>query len=126
MPRAEQSQLDDAQQINKTLVTFNCIAFHERAGLGGIAPERNALFTGTPPALGDIRFPFPQDQGYQSRGYHLDAARRPTFSFHYGDIDVEDSFEDVRDGDGRAYFKRTLCYSPLVRSKIPKAASGGP
>jgi mono/diheme cytochrome c family protein len=53
LPRAEKPQLDDAQQINKTLVTFNCIACHERTGLGGIAPERNALFTGTLPALGD-------------------------------------------------------------------------
>ena len=52
LPRAEQP-LDDRQQINKTLVTFNCIACHERAGLGGIAPERNAFFTGTRPSLGD-------------------------------------------------------------------------
>ena len=50
---AEKPQLDDKQQIAKTLVTFNCIACHERAGLGGIAPERNAIFTGTQPALGD-------------------------------------------------------------------------
>jgi hypothetical protein len=53
LPRAEQPQLDDRQQINKTLVTFNCIACHERAGLGGITPERNAFFTGTQPSLGD-------------------------------------------------------------------------
>ena len=53
LPRAEKPQLDDAQQINKTLATFNCIACHERTGLGGISPERNALFTGTQPGLGD-------------------------------------------------------------------------
>ena len=53
LPIAEKPQLDDTQQIAKTLVTFNCIACHERTGLGGIAPERNALFTGTQPALGD-------------------------------------------------------------------------
>ena len=53
LPRAEQPQLDDQQQINKTLATFNCIACHERSGLGGIAPERNAIFTGTQPGLGD-------------------------------------------------------------------------
>jgi mono/diheme cytochrome c family protein len=51
---------------------------------------------------------FPQDQGYQFRGYHLDAARRPTFLYHYGDIAVEDYFEDVHDKDGKPYFKRTL------------------
>ena len=53
LPIAEKPQLDDSQQIAKTLVTFNCIACHERTSLGGIAPERNALFTGTQPALGD-------------------------------------------------------------------------
>ena len=53
LPIAEKPQLDDSQQIAKTLATFNCIACHERTGLGGIAPERNALFTGTQPALGD-------------------------------------------------------------------------
>ncbi len=53
LPIAEKPQLDDQQQLAKTLVTFNCIACHERTGLGGIAPERNALFTGTQPALGD-------------------------------------------------------------------------
>lgn len=63
LPRAEKPQLDDAQQIRKTLVTFNCIACHERTGLGGIAPERNALFTGTQPALGDQgRLPPPLSQ----------------------------------------------------------------
>lgn len=52
--------------------------------------------------------PFPQDHGYQFRGYHLDAARRPTLLYHYGEIAVEDFFEDVRGPDGKAYFKRTL------------------
>ena len=63
LPRAEHLELDDKQQINKTLATFNCIACHERTGLGGIAPERNALFTGTHPALGDQgRLPPPLTQ----------------------------------------------------------------
>lgn len=53
LPQAEQPSLDDRQAIHKTLATFNCTACHERAGLGGIAPERNALFTGTQPGLGD-------------------------------------------------------------------------
>jgi mono/diheme cytochrome c family protein len=53
LPHAERPQLDDRQRLDKTLVTFNCIACHERAGVGGIAPERNALFTGTQPSLGD-------------------------------------------------------------------------
>ncbi|MDB5332085.1 MAG: hypothetical protein JWP03_3236 [Phycisphaerales bacterium] len=53
---------------------------------------------------------FPQDHGYQFRGYHLDATRRPTLLYHYGDVAVEDFFEDVRDKDGKAYFKRTLTF----------------
>ena len=53
LPRAEGRRLDDRQRLEKTLVTFNCIACHDRAGLGGIAPERNVLFTGTREALGD-------------------------------------------------------------------------
>ena len=63
LPRPELPKFDDKQQINKSLATFNCIACHERAGLGGIAPERNALFTGTQPALGDQgRLPPPLTQ----------------------------------------------------------------
>ena len=60
------------------------------------------------PYKGKANHAFPQDHGYQFRGYHLDAARRPTLRYHYGDIAVEDFFEDARDKDGKAYFKRTL------------------
>ncbi|MEY4199267.1 MAG: hypothetical protein RLZZ265_1007 [Verrucomicrobiota bacterium] len=60
------------------------------------------------PYKGKTSYAFPQDHGYQFRGYHLDAARRPTFLYHYGDIAVQDYFEDARDKDGKAYFKRTL------------------
>jgi len=47
------SPLDEGQRIKKTLTTFNCIACHERSGLGGIAPNRNAFFSGTSPEMGD-------------------------------------------------------------------------
>jgi cytochrome c553 len=53
LPHAESLKLSDAQRVDKTLVTFNCLACHERTGLGGPAPERAALFSGTQPALGD-------------------------------------------------------------------------
>jgi mono/diheme cytochrome c family protein len=62
------------------------------------------------PYKGKTSYPFPQDQGYQFRGYHLDALRRPKFLYQYGDIAVEDGFEDVRDKSGKAYFKRTLSF----------------
>ncbi|MEY3769016.1 MAG: hypothetical protein RLZZ11_2086, partial [Cyanobacteriota bacterium] len=45
-PTAEQS-------LHAELSRLNCIACHERRGLGGVPAERNALFTGTAPALGD-------------------------------------------------------------------------
>ncbi len=60
------------------------------------------------PYKGKTNHPFPQDHGYQFRGYHLDAARKPTFRYDYGEISVEDIFEDVRARDGKAYFKRTI------------------
>jgi mono/diheme cytochrome c family protein len=53
LPQAEHPQLDDKQRLNKTLITFNCIACHERSGLGGLTPEHYAHFTGTQPILGD-------------------------------------------------------------------------
>jgi len=60
------------------------------------------------PYKGKTNYLFPQDHGYQFRGYHLDAARKPTFLYRYGQITVEDHFEDLRDENGKAYFKRTL------------------
>lgn len=69
------------------------------------------------PYKGKTNHPFPQDHGYQFRGYHLDAARRPTLLYHYGDIAVEDFFEDVRDQDGKAYFKRTLRFDAPVEQE---------
>ena len=38
------------------------------------------------PYKGKTNYPFPQDHGYQFRGYHLDALRRPTFLYDYGPI----------------------------------------
>ncbi len=60
------------------------------------------------PAKGKTNYIFPQDHGYQYRGYHLDSLRRPTFRYQYGDIAVDEFFEDVRGKDGKAYFKRSL------------------
>lgn len=60
------------------------------------------------PFKGKTNYTFPQDHGYQFRGYHLDNLRRPTFRYQYGNIAVEDFFEDVRDQAGQAYFKRTI------------------
>lgn len=66
------------------------------------------------PYKGKTNYTFPQDQGYQFRGYHLDALRRPTFNYMYGDISVSEFFEDVRGADGKAYFKRTFSFDALT------------
>jgi hypothetical protein len=78
------------------------------------------------PYKGKTNHAFPQDHGYQFRGYHLDAARRPTLLYHYGDIAVEDFFEDARDKDGKAYFKRTLRFdTPVEQSPFYFRAAAG-
>ena len=56
----EKEQLSEADRIDKTLVSFQCISCHSRADLGGVSPERNALFTGSKNELGnDGRIPPP-------------------------------------------------------------------
>jgi mono/diheme cytochrome c family protein len=78
------------------------------------------------PYKGKTNYPFPQDHGYQFRGYHLDGLRRPTFLYHYGDVAVEDFFEDVGNKDGKAWFKRTFRFEAR-EAQLPfyfRAASG--
>ena len=48
----EAVELTDAQHIDLTLTTFNCVACHQRGGLGGIAPDRDEYFLTTNPNLG--------------------------------------------------------------------------
>ncbi|MEI6234205.1 MAG: cytochrome c [Planctomycetota bacterium] len=77
----------------------------------GVPFERLKTLDDNWPYKGKTNYPFPQDHGYQFRGYHLDTLRRPTFYYLYGDIAVEDFFEDVRGKDGKAFFKRTLTFT---------------
>ena len=63
------------------------------------------------PAKGKTTFGFPQNLGYQFRGYDLDVLRRPTFHYEYGDVKVDDRFEDVIGADGRAFLRRTLRFT---------------
>ncbi|MDA0811232.1 MAG: c-type cytochrome, partial [Verrucomicrobia bacterium] len=53
LPLIDAGSFTDHQMVDKTLAALNCIACHDRDGLGGISPERNAYFTGTAEALGD-------------------------------------------------------------------------
>ena len=36
LPEVDNAIFNDAQMIDKTLVAFNCLACHEREGLGGV------------------------------------------------------------------------------------------
>jgi len=78
------------------------------------------------PYKGKTNYTFPQDHGYQFRGYRLDALRRPTFTYRYGDIAVEEFFEDVRGTDGTAFFRRTFQFdAPEAQQPFHfRAASG--
>ncbi len=42
-----------ADKISHTLVALNCIGCHQRDTMGGVEPERSALFLGTQPEMGD-------------------------------------------------------------------------
>ncbi len=70
---------------------------------------------------------FPQDHGYRFRGYQLDRKKRPTFIYDYGDMRVEDYFEDILDEAKNAYFRRTLTFeSPAAQEMFYfRAAAGG-
>lgn len=78
------------------------------------------------PSKGKTNHAFPQDLGYEFRGYSLDAKRRPTFRYNYGDIAVEDFFEDVRGEDGRGFFRRTLRFTaPAAQEMFQFRAAAG-
>ncbi|MEM7012399.1 MAG: hypothetical protein AAF585_13050, partial [Verrucomicrobiota bacterium] len=78
------------------------------------------------PYKGKTDYLFPHDQGYQYRGYSLDSDKRPTFRYHYGEVAVEDFFEDRLDEEGNAYFIRRLTFA-AEEAQTPfffRAASG--
>lgn len=78
------------------------------------------------PYKGKTNQAFPQDHGYEFRGYSLDAKRRPTFRYTYGAVSVEDFFEDVRGEDGRAFFRRTLRFrTPAPQEAFQFRAAAG-
>ena len=90
-------------------------SFHPKGGdrvsfAPGIPFHRLKSLEGNWPYKGKTNYTFPQDQGYQFRGYYLDSLRRPTFRYQYGEIAVEEFFEDVRGKDGKAFFKRRFTF----------------
>lgn len=70
------------------------------------------------PYKGKTDYLFPHNHGYQYRGYALNKEKRPTFRYHYGDIAVEDFFEDVLDDEGNAFFRRTMTFTAPAVQKM--------
>ena len=77
----------------------------------GIPFHRPASMEDPWPYKGKTNYLFPHDHGYQYRGYFLNQEKRPTFMYRYGELAVEDFFEDVLEGDAGAFFRRTLTFS---------------
>lgn len=70
------------------------------------------------PYKSKTNYTFPQDHGYKFLGYRLDEQRRPTFQFRYGDIVVDDFFEDVSEGGEGAKFIRTFSFDTPKAQKL--------
>lgn len=83
----------------------------------GVPFHRLASLDGPWPYKGKTNYLFPQDHGYQYRGYFLDQERRPTFLYRYGEIAVEDFFKDLLDEAGKAFFRRTLTFAAPTRQE---------
>jgi mono/diheme cytochrome c family protein len=102
-------QLWKGEFANVDLGSFQPRALDTMASLpAGVPFHRLKSLEDNWPAKGKTTFGFPQNLGYQFRGYDLDAARRPTFHYEYGEVKVDDRFEDMVDAAGVAFFRRTL------------------
>lgn len=51
-----------------------------------------------------------QAEGFAFKGYTLDATRRPTFRYAFGDVLIEDVFLDRREPAGRPHFVRSIAF----------------
>ena len=104
-------QLWKGEFVNVQMGSFRPLGTDSITFPPGIPFHRLASLEDNWPYKGKTNHTFPHDQGYQFRGYHLDAMRRPTFRYLYGNVAVLDYFEDTKDKDGKAFFKRTLTFN---------------
>lgn len=70
------------------------------------------------PYKGKTDYLFPQDHGYEYRGYVLNKDKRPRFHYHYGEIAVEDFFDDLLDQEGQAFFRRRMVFTTEVAQEM--------
>jgi len=102
-------QLWKGEFVNVDLGSFQPRAGDTLAALPAGVPFHRRKSPDEPwPMKGKTTFGFPQNLGYQFRGYDLDASRRPTFHYEYGAVKVDDQFADLADASGQAFFRRTL------------------
>lgn len=102
-------QLWKGEFVNVDLGSFQPRALDTMAALPAGVPFHRRKSPDEPwPTKGKTTFGFPQNLGYQFRGYDLDASRRPTFHYEYGTVKVDDQFADLADESGQAFFRRTV------------------
>ncbi len=70
------------------------------------------------PYKSKTNYTFPQDHGYQFLGYRLDDLRRPTFQYRYGEILIDDFFEDILLENGTSKFVRTFSFDSPEKPEL--------
>ncbi len=127
----------DSEEMNLRLLWKGRFATANPNSFSAIGDQRIAFSPGIPfyrlktlddnwPYKRQTDYLFPQDHGYRFGGYYLGEQKRPTFMYRYGDIRVEESFEDVLDEKQNAYFRRTFTFdAPAAQEKFYFRAATG-
>lgn len=120
----------DSQEMNLCLLWKGKFARVNPGSFSAIGDNRISFAAGIPfhrletlddnwPYKRKTDYLFPQDHGYRFGGYYLGPKKRPTFMYRYGDIRVEEYFEDGLDQEQNAYFRRTFTFdSPKTQKKF--------
>ncbi len=92
-------------------------------GSGNVRPMAKPIEFPRGPELDDSNQPWIVDEGrppnHGFRGYFLDDLQRPTFMYHFEDIEVEDFFARAEDSNSdQATLRRTVTMSGPVRNGL--------
>lgn len=100
--------------------------FQPPLGDGGFSPDAAAAIAVLP--SGEAEWPKepPRERGARFRGYRLDAAGRPTFTWSLAGLTVSESFEPLAADAGRPVLRRTLWIegAPEGGVAVYRAATG--
>jgi hypothetical protein len=101
--------------------------FQPPLGDGAYTPDAASAVAVLPSARDDWPKEPPRDRGARFRGYRLDAAGRPTFTWSLAGLTVSESFEPVAADAGRPVVRRTLRIegTPQGGVAVFRAAAGG-